>query len=266
MRILITGGTGYFGRALIDYLTRTTTHTVCCLSRSESKQAELRRLYPTVKFFLGDVRDRSRVRRALRDCSLVIHAAALKRIETGQYNPSEFVKTNVLGTQNVVEEAEDAGVDCVVLSTDKAWAPVSPYGYSKALAESVALASGAAVVRYGNVAGSTGSVIPTWRRLAQEGKAVWVTDLECTRFWMTVNEAIELVLDTADSMPQGIVIPDWLPAYRLGDLLIAMGIDYYEAGGLPPWEKKHEGMRDGLTSDMARRMSIGELMEGLKNV
>ena len=265
MRILVTGGTGFFGRAMMRHL-HDLGHQVCCLSRSESKQAKLRPHFENAKWFVGDVRDRLRVRRAMRDADLVIHAAALKRIETGVENPTEFVQTNILGTQNVCEEAEHQSVDCIVLSTDKAWNPVSAYGYSKAMAESVALSCGASVVRYGNVSGSTGSVIPTWRECLKEHLPIRVTDTECTRFWMTVQEAIELVMDTAESMPNSVVIPKWLPAYKLHDLMVAMDIEFYQEVGLPAHEKLHEGMCDGVTSDVARRMTVEELQEALTHV
>jgi UDP-N-acetylglucosamine 4,6-dehydratase len=237
-------------------------YQVCVLSRDEAKQAALMPTFPAVKWMIGDVRDRARVRRAVRGCDLVIHAAALKRIEVGALNPGEMLKTNVNGTQNVVEEAEDMGIRCVVLSTDKAWQPCSPYGQSKALAESLALASGAAVVRYGNVSGSTGSIIPTWRAM---GDTVPVTNPECTRFWMWEWEAVEFVLATAERMPAEVQTPDWLPAYRVGDLAQAMG-KQMNIVGLPAHEKLHEGMRDGVTSDKARRMTVEELKESLTHV
>ncbi len=267
-QVLITGGTGFFGKAMVTRLLLEGAERVCILSRSESKQAAMRREFhndPRLRWMIGDVRDRLRVRRAMRHCDLVIHAAALKRIEVGHYNPGEMVQTNVIGTKHVVEEAEDAGIDCVVLSTDKAFEPVSAYGYSKALGESLALASGASVVRYGNVAGSTGSVIPTWRELIAGGaKRVPVTDPECTRFWMWAWEAVELVLETARTLPDEPAIP-MLPAYRLGDLAEAMGVEM-EIRGLPQHEKKHESMRQGESSAMARRMSVDELREALAHV
>jgi UDP-N-acetylglucosamine 4,6-dehydratase len=266
VRILVTGGTGFFGQAMMRRLLDD-GNEVCCLSRDEAKQARLRPYFPQVKWYVGDVRDRMRVRRALFDCDAVIHAAALKRIEVGAENPMEMVQTNVLGTRNVAEEAEHSRIDMVMLSTDKAWQPVSPYGYSKALAESVALASGASCVRYGNVANSTGSVIPTWRECLRSGSpSVKVTDLDCTRFYMHVSEAVDLVIDTMEAMSNMVAIPTWLPAYRLGDLLEAMGIDFYEEIGLPSWEKLHEGMSDGVTSDVARRMSVEELRKKLEEL
>lgn len=261
--VLITGGTGYFGHHAVKRLIDMEIPRICIFSRDEAKQAKMKREfdYPGLRFFVGDVRDRDRLQRAMHDVELVLHAAALKRIDVGFYDPSEVVKTNVLGSQNVVDAALDTGPKCVLLSTDKACEPKSAYGYSKALAESLFLAGGeqCAVVRYGNVAGSTGSVIPVWRSM---GDVVPVTDPDCTRFWMYPSEAVDLVLETARTMPREITIPE-LPAYRLGDLADAMG-KTMEIRGLPSWEKKHESMRIGESSEHARRMSVDEIREALK--
>jgi len=206
---------------------------------------------------------------------IVIHAAALKRIEVGAYNPSEMVNTNVIGSMNVIDAAVYNGVKSVVfLSTDKAYAPISPYGCSKALAEQLFLASNNmygvrgprfAVTRYGNVAGSTGSVIPVWRDAIANKREIRVTDPECTRFWMYMHEAVGLVIDTIVTMPANPVIPK-LPAYRLGDLAMAMGINNYVKTGLGSYEKLHESMADGNSSDIARRLSVQELAGMLAHV
>lgn len=279
--ILVTGGTGSFGRAFAKRLLteqNSPVERICILSRGEHAQADMARelaaLDPQgkLRFFIGDVRDRDRLRRAFAGVQIVVHAAALKRIEVGAYNPAEMVKTNILGAMNVIEAAIDAGVRKVVaLSTDKAWQPISPYGQSKALAESLFLnannARGAggplfAVTRYGNVWGSAGSVVPTWLAYVQAGRPVPTTDPECTRFFMRMDEAIDLVIGAIASMSGGeLVIPE-LPAYRLGDLAEAMGAVMHITG-LPAHEKRHEGMCDANTSDIARRMSIGELREAL---
>jgi len=201
---------------------------------------------------------------------VVVHAAALKRIEVGQYNPSEMVKTNILGTMNVIESAQDAGVRKVVaLSSDKAFQPISPYGQTKALMESLILAANNtvgptgpkfSVTRYGNVAGSAGSVIPKWRSILESADTVPVTDPDCTRFWMTMDEAVDLVIGAIENMPVDIIIPQ-LPAFRLGDLADAMDAKM-NITGLPSWEKKHESM-GGEHSGKARRMTIEELRMGL---
>jgi UDP-N-acetylglucosamine 4,6-dehydratase len=271
LSLLITGGTGSFGRAFVR---QWSGDRICIYSRGEHTQAQMRDEFrddPRIRWFIGDVRDRDRLRRAMNGVEVVVHAAALKRIEVGAYNPIEMCKTNIDGAVNVIEAAHDAGVAKVVaLSSDKAFQPVSPYGFSKALAESLFLSSnhGAtrfAVTRYGNVAGSAGSVIPRWQQLVHSGLPVPVTDPECTRFWMTLGEAVELVANTIRSMKGGeLAIPD-LPAYRLGDLAEAMGA-YWKVTGLPAWEKKHESMREGMSSEHAHRMSVAEIREALCHI
>lgn len=278
--LLVTGGTGSFGRAIVTHLlNQDDPQRIVVFSRGEHAQAEMARAlsdpHQRLHFFIGDVRDRDRLRRALQGCDTVIHAAALKRIEVGRYNPIEMVKTNIHGAINVIEAATDAGVKKVVaLSTDKAWRPVSPYGQSKALAETLFLNANNtrgetgpifAVTRYGNVAGSNGSVIPLWRSLSGNGARVSVTDPECTRFWMTMDEAIALVLKTVQTMQGGELAIPQLPAFRLGDLAQAMGLAY-DINGLPPWEKKHEGLSETQTSDAAPRLSIPDLKERLAHV
>lgn len=278
MSFLITGGTGSFGRAFARQLLDDGCQRICIYSRGEHAQAEMREQFDNderLRFFIGDVRDRDRLRRAMEGVEIVVHAAALKRIEVGHYNPVEMIKTNVLGAVNVIEaamDAEGAHVRRVVaLSSDKAYQPVSPYGCSKALAESLFLAANNvrgkwgpifAVTRYGNVAGSAGSVIPKWRDILEHDFTVPVTDPECTRFWMTMDEAVELVLQTIGTMKGGELEIPRLPAYRLADLAEAMGARM-DVTGLNGFEKLHEGMRDGLTSDTVRRMSVVELKEGI---
>lgn len=280
MSVLVTGGTGYFGRGFVRaLLNENYSNRICILSRGEFQQASMRAEFgddQRLRWLIGDVRDRDRLRRAMEGVDLVVHAAALKRIEVGAYCAEEMIKTNVLGAVNVIEAATDAGVEKVVaLSSDKAYQPVSPYGQSKALAESLFLnANNArgksgpifACVRYGNVAGSTGSVIPIWREILKSSDTVPVRDPEVTRFWMERDEAVELVLKTAETMKGGeLVIPE-LPAYRLGDLAVAMGAKNMEVSTLPGWEKQHEAMNDGCSSDKARRMSVDEIRQRLRHV
>lgn len=275
MSILITGGTGSFGRAFTKRLLDEGCERICIFSRGEHAQADMCASFGNderLRWFIGDVRDKDRLKRAMKGVKVVIHAAALKRIEVGHYNPVEMVKTNVLGAVNVIEAAMDTGVKRVVaLSSDKAYQPVSPYGCSKAMAESLFLEANNttsdlgpnfSVCRYGNVAGSKGSVIPKWREILKETDTVPVTDPDCTRFWMTMDEAVALVLDTMQTMRGGELAIPSLPAYRLGDLAEALNAKM-NVTGLNGFEKKHEGMRDGLTSDMARRMSVEELRKGL---
>ena len=280
-QVLITGGSGYFGRACVQrLLERPDVRRVCVYSRGEYAQAQMRDQFhddPRLRWFIGDVRDFPRLRWAMDGIRTVIHAAALKRIEVGAYNPEEMVKTNIVGAMNVIAAAREPGqgVERVVaLSSDKAYQPISPYGQSKALAESLFLTandtSGGrlprfAVVRYGNVSGSTGSIIPRWREMLKTTDTVPVTNPDCTRFWMSIDEAVDLVLDTAANMRGGELAIPSLPAYRLGDLAEAMGAKT-DVRGLPIYEKAHEGMADGNTSDIARRMSVDEIRERLRHV
>lgn len=277
MAVLVTGGSGFFGRAFVERLLQTGVRRICVYSRSEHVQARMREEFhdERLRYFIGDVRDVARLERALQGVDWVIHAAALKRVEVGEYDAGEMVKTNVLGAMNVIEAAQWAHVRRVVaLSTDKACQPVNCYGASKLAAEKLFLAANNssgelgprfAVVRYGNVAGSTGSVIPTWRRALEEDRTVEMRHPEATRFWMSVQHAVDLVLRTAMTMVGGeLVIPD-LPAYRLEDLATAMGVRY-EVTRLLLGEKLHESMRPGEDSASARRMSVDELRSELAHV
>jgi len=275
MSILITGGTGSFGRAFVKQALKGDVERICVFSRGEHAQAQMRAEFNDnehLRWLIGDVRDRDRLRRAFEGIEVVIHAAALKRIEVGQYNPDEMVKTNIIGAINVIEAAALAGVKKVVaLSSDKAYQPISPYGQSKALAESLFLNANNiygehgpqfSVTRYGNVAGSAGSVIPKWRSILPD--IVPITAPDATRFWMFMSEAVDLVFNTIEKMPETIVIPQ-LPAFRLGDLAEAMNAKM-KVTGLPKWEKKHESLDEGLSSNKARRMSVEELKEALESV
>lgn len=278
---LITGGSGFLGQALVrELLDHTTVERICIFSRGEHRQAMMRRTTPDpnerLRWMIGDVRDEPRLRWAMRRVDVVIHTAALKRIEVGAYAPSEMVQTNIIGTMNVISAAAACGVEKVVgVSSDKAWHPVSPYGLSKAMGEALLLSGNVervgpiyAVCRYGNVAGSTGSVIPKWREILKTSDTVPVTSPSCTRFWMHRDEAVTLVLDTVEVMahdsPRKLHTPS-LPAYELGDLAVAMGAKM-NVVGLPEHEKLHEGMCDELTSDTAGRLTVEELRERLKNV
>lgn len=272
--VLITGGSGFLGHALVERLLADGCPRVCIFSRSESRQFQMRMHFrddSRLRWFIGDVRDRDRLERAMQSVESVIHAAALKRIEVGAYCPDEMVKTNVLGTMNVVDAARSAGVKKVLLvSSDKAFEPVSPYGQSKAIAESIVLRANDpqygprfAVVRYGNVWNSTGSLVPKWRGILATGDIVPVTDPDATRFFMWREEAAELVLNTLRDMRGGeCAIPD-LPAYRVGDLAEALGARM-DIRGMPLFEKLHEAMSAGKSSDKARRMSVDELRDALE--
>lgn len=266
MKVLITGGSGFFGCGFVaKLLYGSLASRICVYSRDEAKHAAMRAHIGNderMRYFIGDVRDRDRLSRAMNGCDTVVHAAALKRIEVGHYDTAEMVKTNVMGSINVSECASDAGIKNVVfLSTDKAYQPISPYGYSKAIAENVFLSAGFKVTRYGNVAGSTGSIIPTWREAISQGREITVTDPNCTRFYMTLQQAVDLVLDSLRGDKQ-LMVPK-LPAYRVGDLADAMGIKNYKVTGLPSYEKKDEFMQENNSSFTAKRMTVDELREAI---
>jgi UDP-N-acetylglucosamine 4,6-dehydratase len=264
--VLITGGTGSWGQAATNRLLTMADgpRRVCVFSRDEVKQAEMRRVFgddPRLRFFLGDVRDRERLRIAMLDVQYVFHAAALKRIESCAYNPTEAMSTNVLGSMNVMAAAMERGVlKVVALSTDKACAPSTTYGASKACMEHVFTSSASyvnnrttfAVVRYGNVANSRGSVIPRWRELVQAGRPLPITNRDATRFWFTLGGAVDLAFWTMRNASGGeLVVPD-LPSFRLEDLAIAIAYPEdpdFEPMEMVPGEKLHESM---ISSDEAR--------------
>ncbi len=271
--VLITGGTGFFGKAFVRYcLEDRTYHRICVFSRDEAKQAAMRDEFKNddrLRFFIGDVRDSARLERAMQEVDHVVHAAALKRVEVGEYNPDELVKTNVVGSLNVIQAAQAAGVQKVVaLSSDKACDPINAYGASKLLMEKIFLAANNArgrngplfaVTRYGNVAGSTGSVIPTWRAMLAAGATeVPITDIDATRFWMSATEAVHLVLGTLHTMAGGELVIPTLRAFRLGDLAIAMDAPV-KVIGLRSGEKMHESLIAGNSSEHARRLTVQEL-------
>nr|WP_314843613.1 UDP-N-acetylglucosamine 4,6-dehydratase (inverting) [uncultured Microbacterium sp.] len=255
--ILITGGTGSFGKAFISHaLAHINPRRLVIFSRDELKQYEVRQQFgddPRLRWFIGDIRDERRLARALHGIDYVVHAAALKQVDTAEYNPFEFVKTNVLGSQNVIEASIDAGVKRVVaLSTDKASSPINLYGATKLTADKLFITGNHyaaaydtrfAVVRYGNVMGSRGSVIPFFAKLGAEGKPLPITDLRCTRFFITLPQAVEMVVDTFELMQGGELLVPRIPSMRVTDLAhaVAPGADLVDVG-LRPGEKLHEEM------------------------
>lgn len=248
--ILITGGTGSFGNA---YVKAHPGQPIRILSRDEEKQRAMRALYPDLDYVIGDVRDREAVTAAARGVGVIIHAAALKQVGTGEAQPFEVVKTNVLGTENVCR----AGPPVILLSTDKAVEPINAYGASKMLAERLTLAAGHAVVRYGNVLGSRGSIVPVFREQVARGVPLTITEPDMTRFVITLAEAIALV-EQAIRRP-GLYIPDPVAA-TVAQFAEAVAPGYPTViVGIRPGEKRHEKLADGVTSDTAPRLSTPDL-------
>lgn len=269
--VLITGGTGSLGKALTrEILANHDVRRLVIFSRDELKQLEMRQMFgddSRLRWFLGDIRDRHRLDRALHNADYVIHAAALKQVDTAEYNPFEYVKTNVQGSQNVIDAAIDAGVKRVVaLSTDKASSPVNLYGATKLCADRLFISGNHyaaaydtrfCVVRYGNVMGSRGSIVPIWKRMAAEGLSLGITDYRMTRFWITLPQAVKFVLDSFELMQGGELYVPKIPSIRITDLAesIAPGADTHEIG-IRPGEKLHEEM---IAADDSRRtVSIGD--------
>ena len=263
--ILITGGTGSLGRALIKYLLEeTTARRIAIFSRDELKQLELRNYFKNnsrLRWFLGDVRDLERLKRAFHGVDFVIHAAALKQVDTGEYNPMEFIKTNVLGSQNIIDAAIETKVKKVVaLSTDKASSPINLYGATKLTADklfvaannySISYGTAFCVVRYGNVMGSRGSVIPYFRQIAESGEPLPLTDLRMTRFWISIQQAVEFVVKSFEIMQGGELYVPRIPSMKLTDLAkaVAPNSKVIEIG-MRPGEKLHEEM---ISADDSRR-------------
>lgn len=262
-RILLTGGTGSFGHAFVRRMLALHDDCMICIySRDELKQVEMARRFPgeeRLRFFIGDIRDPARLRRAMADVNLLVHAAAMKQVPVCEYNPVEAVKTNVVGAMNLLDCAIDAGVErAVALSTDKAVNPVNIYGATKLCMEKIFVHGNVysghsgtrfAAVRYGNVLGSRGSVIPLFREQAPSG-VITVTDRRMTRFWLTLEHAVDVVLQAIEEMGGGEIFVPRIPSMRIVDLAeaIAPGAIVKEIG-IRPGEKMHEAL---LTADEAR--------------
>ena len=263
--ILITGATGSFGRACVEaLLTHSGVERIIIFSRDELKQYTMRLDLgddDRLRFFLGDIRDRDRLKMALRNVDFVIHAAALKQVDTAEYNPMEFVQTNILGSENVIQASLDAGVKRVVaMSTDKASSPVNLYGATKLTADKLFISSNHyaqaggtrfSVVRYGNVIGSRGSVVPLFRSIAERGEEIPITDPRMTRFVITLKDAVQFVLSCLEDMTGGELYVPKIPSVRVVDLAeaIAPGVPLVYVG-IRPGEKLHEEM---IAREDARR-------------
>lgn len=261
--VLVTGGTGSFGRKFVEIMLREYHPAkIIVFSRDELKQHEMRVSGfdgPNMRYFIGDVRDRERLRRAMHGVHVVVHAAALKQVPACEYNPMEAIKTNILGSSNVIEAALDAGVERVMaLSTDKAVNPVNLYGATKLAAEKLFVQSNAyaagtvtrfSCVRYGNVVGSRGSVVPIFIRQRENGKLT-ITDSRMTRFWLTLEQGVRFVIRCTELMHGGEVFVPKIPSTRIVDLARVIAPDAeLEIIGIRPGEKLHEVL---INEDEAR--------------
>ncbi len=257
--ILVTGGTGSFGKAFVGRVLKQypDVRRLVIYSRDELKQYEMSQQfsgeqYPALRYFIGDVRDADRLRRALEGIDIVVHAAALKQVPAAEYNPFECIKTNVLGAQNLIEACLDTKVRRVVaLSTDKAAAPINLYGATKLCSDKLFIAANNvkgdrdlrfSVVRYGNVMGSRGSVIPFFFERRKSG-TLPITDPNMTRFNISLDEGVEMVLWTLANAHGGEILVPKIPSYRITDVAKAIGPDCrHEIIGVRPGEKVHEEM------------------------
>lgn len=236
-RILITGGTGSFANAFVKkYQTK---HQLTVFSRDELKQYEMRQKYPDVRYELGDVRDRARVGEVVKGHDLVFHAAALKQVPSCEFFPFEAVKTNILGTEHVLDAAHREGAKVVFLSTDKAAYPINSMGTSKAMAEKLAIAKGAVITRYGNVMKSRGSIIPKWQQQAKDGQPLTLTNPKMTRFLLSLDDSIDLVMFAYEHGQPGELFVKKAPACTMWTLAKAISDDIKEIG-IRHGEKMHE--------------------------
>lgn len=262
--ILLTGGTGSFGQKFAEVmLEKYDSKAIRIFSRDELKQWEMAKKFNNnerLRFFIGDIRDKSRLERAMDGVDIVVHAAALKQVPSCEYNPFEAIKTNILGAQNIIEAAIDHNIEKVIaLSTDKAVNPVNLYGATKMCLEKIVVAANSYVggerktklscVRYGNVVGSRGSVIPVFKQQKETGR-ITITDKRMTRFWLTLEQGVEFVIGCAEKMQGGEVFIPKIPSMNILDLakIIAPECEIMYTG-IRPGEKLHECL---LTEDEAR--------------
>lgn len=271
--ILVTGGTGSFGKKFVELILKRfpNIHRLVVYSRDELKQFEMAQQFPPEKYlglryFIGDIRDVGRLTRACEGIDIVVHAAALKQVPAAEYNPIEFIRTNVLGSENVIEAALNTGVKRVVtLSTDKAAAPINLYGATKLCADKLFVAAnnikGArdlrfSVVRYGNVMGSRGSVIPFFLQKRHEG-FLPITDPQMTRFNITLEEGVKMVIWAIENAHGGEIFVPKIPSYRITDVATAIAPDCEQrVVGIRAGEKVHEEMI--TTSDSFSTIDCGE--------
>jgi len=258
--ILLTGGTGSFGKEYTNFILKNYGKIIKKLiiySRDELKQFEMsqtidKKFFNKIRFFIGDVRDKSRIYRALSGVDYVIHAAALKQVSTAEYNPMEFVKTNIIGAQNLIEACIDEGVKkLIALSTDKAASPINLYGATKLCSDKLFVSANTysgnkvsfSVVRYGNVMGSRGSVLPTFINRIKNKKTLEVTDEKMTRFNITLIEGVKMVDNILRNSVGGEIVVPKIPSFRILDMVKALNSkSKYKVTGIRPGEKIHEDL------------------------
>tara|TARA_B110000967_G_scaffold158770_1_gene164210 strand:+ start:291 stop:1295 length:1005 start_codon:yes stop_codon:yes gene_type:complete len=255
--LLITGGTGSFGSAFIEKVSKIyKPKKIIIFSRDELKQSEMQKKIKKseikkFRFFIGDVRDKERVHTALKEVDVVIHAAALKQVDAAEYNPLEAVKTNIIGAENIISASISNNVEKIIaLSTDKACSPINLYGATKLVSDKLFISANNvkgktkckfSVLRYGNVLGSRGSVIPLFLKQKKNNEILTITDLEMTRFSLTIDDGINFAIKTLGMMTGGEIFVPKIPSYKMVDLITAIGIKY-KIIGMRPGEKKHEDL------------------------
>jgi len=255
--LLITGGTGSFGSAFIEKVSKIyKPKKIIIFSRDELKQSEMQKKIKKseikkFRFFIGDVRDKERVHTALKEVDVVIHAAALKQVDAAEYNPLEAVKTNIIGAENIISASISNNVEKIIaLSTDKACSPINLYGATKLVSDKLFISANNvkgktkckfSVLRYGNVMGSRGSVIPLFLQQKKNNEILTITDLEMTRFSLTIDDGINFAIKTLGMMTGGEIFVPKIPSYKMVDLITAIGTKY-KIIGMRPGEKKHEDL------------------------
>jgi UDP-N-acetylglucosamine 4,6-dehydratase len=262
--ILVTGGTGSFGKKFIDIMVKEYHPAkIIIYSRDELKQHEMRD-HPSLRYFIGDIRDRNRLLRAMQGVDIVVHAAALKQVPACEYNPMEAIKTNILGSSNVIDAALDAGVEKVMaLSTDKAVNPANLYGATKLAAEKLFIQSNAyagnkrtrfSCTRYGNVVGSRGSVVPVFLKQKESGR-VTLTDDRMTRFWLSLEQGVHFVIECIEEMHGGEVFIPKIPSMKMVDLAKAIAPNArIEVIGIRPGEKLN--LKINISSSRQRKCGL----------
>ena len=255
--LLITGGTGSFGSAFIEKVSKIyKPKKIIIFSRDELKQSEMQKKIKQseikkFRFFIGDVRDKERVHTALKEVDVVIHAAALKQVDAAEYNPLEAIKTNIIGAENIISASISNNVEKIIaLSTDKACSPINLYGATKLVSDKLFISANNvkgktrckfSVLRYGNVMGSRGSVIPLFLQQKKNNEILTITDLEMTRFSLTIDDGINFAIKTLGMMTGGEIFVPKIPSYKMVDLITAIG-SKYKIIGMRAGEKKHEDL------------------------